>query len=119
MDSKNKKWLESEGELTVDVYSTGKEIVIQSAIAGVNPNDVDVSAENNMITIKGERKEPSEDKEKNYSFKECYWGKFSRKIIVSDEIDPSRINASMKSGILTVRVPLIIREKKSAQIKKA
>ncbi len=114
----NKKWMEPEGELAVDVYSTEKEIVIQSAVAGINPNDIDVSAENNMITIKGERKDPSEDREKNYSFRECYWGKFSRKIIVCDEIDPSRINASIKSGILTVRVPLVIKEKKSVQIKK-
>ncbi len=116
--NQNKKWLESEGELTIDVYSTGKEIVVQSAVAGIKAEDINVSAENNMITIKGERKEPSEDKEKNYSFKECYWGKFSRKIIVSDEIDPSRINASIKSGILTVRVPLVIKEKKSVQVKK-
>ncbi len=114
----NKKWMKPEGELAVDVYSTGKEIVVQSAVAGIKPEDINVSAENNMIVIKGERKEPSEDKEKNYSFKECYWGKFSRKIIVSDEIDPSRINASIKSGILTVKVPLIIKEKKSVQVKK-
>jgi HSP20 family protein len=118
-DKIEKKWLETEGELAVDVYSIGKELVIQSAIAGVKPEDINVSAEDDVIIIKGERKDPSEDKEKNYFFQECYWGKFSRKIIVPDEIDPSRIDAVVKAGILTIRIPLIIKEKNTIQPKKA
>ena len=118
IQNESKEWMETEGELTVDVYSTGKEIVIQSAVAGVKPEDINVSAENDMIIIKGKRNDPSEDKEKNYFFRECYWGKFSKKIIVPDEIDSSRIDAVIKSGVLTVRVPLIIKEKKTVQVKK-
>ena len=114
----DKKWLESEGELAIDVYSTEKEIVIQSAIAGVKPEDINVSAENDIIVIKGERSDPSEDKEKNYFFQECYWGKFSRKIIVPGEIDSSKIDAVVKSGILTIRVPLVKKEKIQFNLKK-
>ena len=117
-EKKENAWMESEGELAVDVYSTEKEVIIQAAIAGVNPDNINVSAENDMIIIKGERFDPCEEKEKNYYFKECYWGKFSRKIIIPEEIDSSRIEADIKSGILNIRVPLIIKGKKSVQVKK-
>ncbi len=114
----DKKWLESEGELAIDFYSTEKEIVIQSAIAGVKPENINVSAENDIIIIKGERDDPSEDKEKNYFLQECYWGKFSRKIIVPEEIDSSKIDAVVKLGILTIRVPIVKKEKNTVHPKK-
>ncbi len=113
----DKKWLESEGELAVDVYSTDKEIVIQSAVAGVKSNDLDISVEDDMVIIKGKRSNPSQDENKKYFFQECYWGKFSRKIIIPDEIDPSRIDAAVKEGVLMIRIPKIIREKSRVEIK--
>ena len=114
-----KKWPDPEGELTVDVYQTINEIVIQAAVAGIKPEELDISVEDDMLIIKGNRNNPSEDKDRNYFFKECYWGSFSRRIIIPDEIDPSRINASMKEGVLMIRIPRIIREpKKSIEIKK-
>jgi HSP20 family protein len=113
----DKKWLEPEGELAVDVYSTDKEIVVQSAVAGVKSKDLDVSVEDDMIIIKGSRNNPNQDKDKKDFFQECYWGKFSRKIIIPDEIDPSRIEAAVKEGILTIRIPRIIREKSKIEIK--
>ena len=115
----NKSWMEIDGELTVDIYSTKKELVIQSAVAGVNPEDIDVTAEGDMIIIKGKRSNPSEDKEKNYFFQECYWGKFSRKIISPEEIDSSGMSAVIKSGVLTIRIPLTMKEKKFIQVKKS
>jgi HSP20 family protein len=113
----DKKWLEPEGELAVDVYSTDKEIVVQSAVAGVKSKDLDVSVEDDMIIIKGSRNNPCQDKDKKDFFQECYWGKFSRKIIIPDEIDPSRIEAAVKEGTLTIRIPRIIREKSKIEIK--
>jgi len=105
-------WLDSEGELTVDVYQTDKEIVIQSAIAGVEPEDLDISIEKDMVTIKGKREKQSEEEEKNYFYQECYWGRFSRKIIFPVEVNSSKINASMKNGILCIRIPKIEGKKK-------
>lgn len=106
-------WLDSEGELTVDVYQTDEEIVIQSAIAGIEPEDLDISIEKDMITIRGKREKQFEEKEKNYFYQECYWGRFSRKIILPVEVNSSKINASMKNGILTIRIPKIEGKKKT------
>jgi len=112
-----REWLESEGELAVDVYSTDKEIVVTSAIAGVKSEDLNISAENDIIIIKGERKCPDLDGDKKYLFRECHWGKFSKRIIIPDEIDPSRIEATVKDGILTIRIPRIVRVKSKVEIK--
>jgi len=106
-------WLDSEGELTVDVYQTDKEIVIQSAIAGIESKDLDISIEKDMVTITGKREKEFEEKERNYFYQECYWGRFSRKIILPVEVDSSKINASMKNGILTIRIPKIEGKKKT------
>jgi HSP20 family protein len=112
--SKDKeKWFEPEGQLAVDIYQTNKELVIQSAIAGIRPEDLDISIEEDMVLIKGDREKPEEDKGKrNYFYKECYWGKFSREIILPVEVDASQAKAAMKQGILTLRIPKIEREKK-------
>lgn len=107
-----KKWFEPEGELTVDVYQTDEEIVIQSAVAGIKPEDLDISIENDLVLIKGNRAKPSENKKRSYFYQECYWGQFSREIILPEEVDPSRIKATMKQGILTIRIPKIERKKK-------
>lgn len=105
------EWLEPEGELAVDVYQTDSELIIQSAIAGVKPEELDISLEGDMITIEGERKKPFEEKG-DYFVQECYWGKFSRKIILPVEINPDQIEATFKDGILTIRLPKILKEKK-------
>ena len=101
-----------EGELAVDVYQTEKDLVIQATIAGVRPEELDISIENDIITIRGNRERPGEQKERNYFYQECYWGPFSRQIISPEEIDPSRTQASMKEGVLTIRIPKIERKKK-------
>jgi len=105
-------WLKSEGQLAVDVYYTDSEFCIQAPIAGVSTEDLDISVENEMLIIKGERKEPDLAKEKNYFYQECYWGPFSRQIILLEDTDPQRIKASLKKGILTIKVPRVTRIKK-------
>ncbi len=105
------KWLESEGELAVDVYQTENELVIQSAIAGVKPEDLSVSIEGDVLTIEGQRRRPFEETG-DYFSQECFWGKFARQIILPLEIDPNKIEAALKEGVLTIRMPKIQREKK-------
>lgn len=109
---KKERWLESEGELAVDVFQTDSELVIQSAIAGIKPEDLDISVESDVLLIKGKREKLGLEEERNYFYQECYWGSFSRQIILPTEVDPSRIEASMKEGILTIRMPKIERKKK-------
>ncbi len=101
-----------EGQLAVDVYQTDTELIIRSTIAGVKPEDLDISIESDTVLIRGNRTQSAESAEKNYFYQECYWGPFSRQIIMPEETDPSRAEASMKEGVLTIRIPKIERKKK-------
>lgn len=104
-------WFQPEGELAIDVYQTDTDIVIQSAIAGVRPEELDVSIENDMVTIRGIRKNPTEDEQKQYFHEECFWGPFSKQIFLPEEGDIKNAEASMKDGIFTLRIPKTEREK--------
>ncbi len=95
----------SEGQLTIDVYQTDDEVIIKSTIAGVKPEDLDVSINNDMVTIKGERKQEDEISLDNYYYQECYWGLFSRSVILPVEIIADKAEAIMKNGILTLKLP--------------
>src|SRR4030043_1930113 len=96
---------DAEGQLTIDVYQTESEIVIKSTIAGVKPEDLDVSINNDMVTIKGERKNEEEVMGENYYYQECYWGQFSRSVVLPVEVLAEKAEASLKNGILTIRLP--------------
>jgi len=96
---------EQEGQLTVDVFQDDTNIVIQSTIAGVSPDDLDVSITNDMVTIRGERSRSYDVDSEDYFYQECYWGTFSRSIILPVEIDADRAEAKIKNGILTIRIP--------------
>ncbi|HPN55120.1 MAG TPA: Hsp20/alpha crystallin family protein [Candidatus Moranbacteria bacterium] len=95
----------AEGQLTIDVYQTDNEIVIKSTIAGVKPEDLDVSINNDMVTIKGERKNEEVVNAENYYYQECYWGGFSRSVVLPVDIISEKSEASLKNGILTIRLP--------------
>lgn len=107
-----KRWDPKEGELVVDVYETEKELIVQSAIAGVNNDQIDISLENDILIIKGQRENPSKDKERVYFTKDCYWGSFSKEIILPRTIDTSKIDAKIKDGILMIRMPKAERAKR-------
>ncbi|KPJ73727.1 hypothetical protein AMJ48_00220 [Parcubacteria bacterium DG_74_1] len=104
------KWLEAEGELAIDVYQTENEVVIQAAIAGVRPENLDIAIERDILTIRGNREKPFEESG-DYFTQECYWGPFSREVVMPVEVDPERVEAAMKDGILTIRIPKMLREK--------
>lgn len=94
-----------EGQLTVDVYQTEKEIIIQSAIAGVTSGEMDISIAKDVVTIKGERQKADKVKSSGYFHQEIYWGPFSRSIILPVDIDVNRAKASIKNGLLTIKLP--------------
>lgn len=107
-NKENEDWLaESEGQLTIDVYQTSSEVVIKSTIAGVRPEDIDISITNDMITIKGRRQKDEEVREEDYYYQECYWGPFSRSVILPVDVEVDKVEASMKNGILTIRLPKV------------
>lgn len=96
---------DAEGQLTIDVYQTENDIVIKSTIAGVKPEDLDVSINSDMVTIRGERKNEEEVTGENYYYQECYWGSFSRSVVMPTDIIAEKAEASLKNGILTIRLP--------------
>lgn len=95
----------AEGQLTIDVYQTENDIVIKSTIAGVKPEDLDVSINNDMVTVKGERKNEEVVENGNYYYQECYWGSFSRTVLLPVDVIPEKADAALKNGILTIRLP--------------
>lgn len=95
---------EEEGELTVDIYDQGDSIVVQSTVAGVKPEDLDVSITNDTVTIRGNREMQEEVKEKDYYYKELFWGTFSRSIILPEEVDEDLAEAVLKNGLLTIKL---------------
>jgi len=109
--SHSENWFGKEGELAIDVYQTQEDIVIQSAIAGVKAEELDIQIEDDVVTIRGSRGNPNENEVKEYFHEECFWGPFSRQIFLPEEIDVKNVEASMKEGIFTLRLPKIHREK--------
>ena len=106
------KWLELEGELPIDLFENQGNLVIQTPIAGVRAKDLDISIENDVLTIKGGREQKYSIKDKDYFYQECFWGDFSRKIILPKEIDPNHVEAIMKDNILTIKIPVIHKQRK-------
>lgn len=103
---------QEEGQLAIDVFETEDDIVIQSTIGGVKGEDLDISIEGDMVTIRGKRENKIEKEGKKYFYQECYWGSFMRKVILPEEVDASKAKAVIKEGILTLSVPKIHRKAK-------
>ncbi|MCX6738187.1 MAG: Hsp20/alpha crystallin family protein [Candidatus Parcubacteria bacterium] len=103
------QWLpeNNEGELAIDAYETEKEIVIQSTIAGISASDLDISTEDDMLIIKGSRNKPDCEEVKNYFQQECYWGPFSKKIILPEKAKIESAKATVTNGVLTLKIPKI------------
>jgi HSP20 family protein len=93
---------ETEGQLAIDVYQTDKKIMVKSTIAGVKPENLKISLHHDLLTIKGTRSSGHEIKEEDYLYRECYWGSFSRSIILPSEVDSKRVEAELENGVLTI-----------------
>jgi len=106
-----KKWIKKpEGQLTVDVYQTDSHLIIQSAIGGVKPEELDINLEDDRIIIRGDRQNPIKESG-DYFTKECYFGPFLREIILPVEVNLHGIEADMKEGLLTIKIPKITKER--------
>ena len=99
------EWDEEEaiaGQLAVDVYETKEKLVVKGRVAGVNKADLDVSISDNTLTVKGTLSAGSEDDVENYFLQECYWGEFSRSIVLPVPVKEEEIEAVLKDGVLTI-----------------
>lgn len=100
-----------EGQLTIDVSQDEDHIYIESPVAGVSSDDLDISITPESVSIKGSRSNEERVKGKEYLYQECFWGSFSRSVILPQEIDPDKASASIKKGVLKITLPKINRLK--------
>lgn len=106
-------WLgeEFEGQLAVDVYQTKENVVIKAPIAGVKADEIDISVSEDVVTLRGERHDETEADREHYYVQECYWGSFSRSVILPTSTVAEKANASLKDGVLTITIPKVVQEK--------
>ena len=99
-----------EGNLTtwapaVDIHETEQELVVKADLPGVKPEDLDVRVENNLLTIRGERKFEKKVNEQNYLRVERSYGSFSRSFSLANTVNTEAIKADYKDGVLTLSIP--------------
>lgn len=104
-DEENPFGKKPEGQLAVDVLETRESIIIRSAIAGIASEDLDVSVTSDVVTIRGERRPGSHHPDATVHVEECFWGAFSRSIVLPHHVKPDEAEASMKNGIFTLTIP--------------
>ena len=102
-----------EGQLTVDVYQTPSEIVVQTMVAAVRPEDLQISITRDVVTIRGKREENKTITADNFFIKELYWGTFSRTILLPQEVEPDMAEAIEKHGLLIIKLPKIDKSKQA------
>ena len=90
---------------SVDVAEDDKAYKITAELPGIEPKDVEISVTDGMLVIKGEKKEESEKKEKNYYMSERSYGSFQRSFALPDKIDRDKIAADLAKGVLTITLP--------------
>lgn len=98
----------------VDIEETDKELLVKADLPGVEPKNVEITVRDGMLTLKGERKEEREKKEKTYHRVERFVGSFYREIPLPSGTDPDKISAETAKGVITISIP----KKPEAQPKK-
>jgi HSP20 family protein len=93
-------------QLTVDVYKKNQKIYVVSTVAGVNSANLDISINDNTLSIKGVRVKPYNNTDNEVLLEECFWGSFSREITINETLNVDEIKANLKNGVLTIEVPI-------------
>ena len=104
---------ENSGELSVDLYQTDKEIIIEAMVAGVKPQDLHISITRDMVTIRGRREANNTVIDDDYFYRELFWGTFTRTIMLPHEVEIESAEAVEKHGLLIIRMPKIDKARQS------
>ena len=96
---------DQDGELPSDMYQTRDAVVIRALVAGVSPEDLNISITRDMVTLKGQREEVQEAPDEDYYHRELFWGTFSRSIVLPEEIVIDEAEAREKHGLLEIILP--------------
>lgn len=90
------------GQLAVDVYETTDKLIIKARTAGVNKNDLDVSIADGVLTISGTLSSGDDTEATQWHVQECYWGEFSRTLVLPVAVKEDEVEAVLKDGVLTI-----------------
>jgi len=91
----------------VDIFQTGEhELVLKAELPAMSRDDININIENFVLTVSGEKKAPNDVKDDQYHHVERRYGSFSRSFSLPQTVDPNRVTAEYKHGVLTVRLPL-------------
>jgi len=106
ISGKTVKSFAPEGQLAIDVYQNNEEIIILAPIAGTTLKQLNVSVTDEVLTVSGKRKFPlKKSEEESYLTKECFWGAFSRAVVLPTNVDSTKITASFTNSVLEIRIP--------------
>lgn len=94
------------GQVAVDIFEYDNYYIVKAPIAGVRLSDIDIEITDNVLTIRGERKQSDDIPQNQYYLQECYWGEFNRSITLPFNIDPKKVKATFnKECILKILIP--------------
>lgn len=103
---------EDDGQLSLDVYQTPTHLVVIAPVAGVDLTNLEVGvSDKEVLTIKGSRSICTEVKEDDFLRRECFWGNFSRSIVLPEGLDVDQIAATFKRGVLKIQIPKIKKDR--------
>jgi len=102
---------------TVEVTEDKKEVSVRAELPGMDEKDIDLTWQNGVLRIRGEKRSEREEKKKRNYYSECSYGAFSRDIPLGNSVDWSAAKAKYKSGVLTVKLPKTESALKSIEIK--
>lgn len=107
-ESPTPQWFqkETEGQLSVDVFREGNILVVRSTVAGAKPEDLDIAVNGDLLTIRGSREDRREINEDDWFHQECHWGAFSRSLILPVDVVADQADATLRDGVLEVRIPI-------------
>lgn len=90
---------------SLDVSETDTDYIVKVEVPGIDPKDINISLMNNLLTIKGEKKQEKEEKDENYHLIERSYGSFTRSIRLPSQVQSDKINATYKNGVLKITLP--------------
>jgi HSP20 family protein len=102
--------------LAVDMYETGDDVTVKASLPGVKPEDVDITVTGNVLEIRGETKQESDETKGDYHYRERRYGSFQRSLTLPVDIQPDQVEATFEDGVLTLKMPKA-EQAKARQIK--
>lgn len=105
---------DEDGELPIDLYQTDDELIVHAFVAGVKPDELQISITRDTLTVKGKRQASATIDDDDYHVRELYWGSFSRTVTLPAEVEPEEAEAVEKHGLIIIKLPKIDKQKRAS-----